>query len=468
VKLKPVFMILGGLSLASSASYAVAPSTTSTVTQNKPTATQVTTLTPPAKTKTVVASTTTNKPSATPKPKLATNKTALIEQSANDPNEIKAEIVALDEQIKSINNIADVPEGKWNWYQHIRLSGLVNVDASHWSKPYFGMGTRDTKSSSYLSLSEANLNVDADFGQWITAHIGFLYTNGSSPSVVNFSPSKLVNRRFNVWDAYGTIANFKKTPFYLRAGEQFVPFGRYKMFPITQSFAQILEETDLPSVQLGFLSKKGVYASIFVMSGERKKGHSNSNQLNNYGLALGYQNYRHAVGYNFGLSFLSNMANVDSIRDIVQDNKGYTRDVGGFSAFADAFLGPFNFGLRYVTALKRFSAVDYQYTHNATTRGAKPNASDIFAGYSFKSFGHHSRIHLSYQWTNQAYNTATIVTPNNVTRLPKTRWLVEYGVNLIRQLALELQFYQDHDYPKSNGATNKENNVVTARLSFLF
>jgi hypothetical protein len=489
VKLKPIVILFSGLSLACSVSYAAQNSTSTTTapheyskgagvagsfdtttTKPMPTVAAPVNVSKAKSTNAAVSSATATPATNTSvDPLTQSTNTAVVEQTQNDPTEVKQEVVSLKEQMKENNNIADVPEGRWNWYQHIRLSGLVNVDASYWSKPYFGAATRDKTSSSFLTLSQANLNIDGDFGQWITTHIGLLYSNGSSPSVIQFSPSNNVNRRLNVWDAYGTISDFDRTPFYFRAGLQFVPFGRYQMFPITQSFTQILEATDLPSIQAGFLSKRGFFGSIFVMSGERKSGESNSDQLNNYGASFGYQNYNHPVGYDFGVSFLSNMSNVDSIIPIAKKNNGYAKSVNAVSAFGDIFAGPFSLALRYVTALTRFGAADYQYTRDFTIdSGAKPSAMGITAGYRFKSFRHNSQIDLGYQRTNKAHNTATIIKTTDVTIMPKTRWIVGYGVNLIKHLALELEFYQEHDYPKSNGGTNKKNNVVTARISFLF
>ena len=370
-------------------------------------------------------------------------------------------------ELQTLNEGEDLPLGQWDWYKYIRLSGLVNVDASHWSKPYFGQGTYDNSASSYITLSTANLNVDAAFGDWVSAHVGFLYMNGSSPSVVNFNSKQRYNRSVNVEDAYGTIANFSKTPFYFRAGQQYVPFGRYHIYPITQSLTQILSKTNAPALQAGFVTHTGFNGALFALSGESKAG-SNSTTINNYGLSLGYSNFNHAVGYDFGLSYLRNMADIVAMEKIMSDNNGYTRSVGGLGFYGDLYAGPFGFGLRYVMATRRFSPVDYQYTDGSTLKGAKPSAGGVKADYNFKTFHHNSRVDIGYQWSSQAHNTATGVSPNSVTRLPKSRWLVGYGVNLVSHVALGLQYYQEQDYNKNHGGTNRKNNVVTARVSFMF
>jgi hypothetical protein len=397
-----------------------------------------------------------------------TKPAALQLEDSNSVEGIKKQNNYVALQFAEMNQAGGVPKGPWNWYKHVQLSGLINVTASHWSKPNFGVGTHDTTASSYLSLAMANLNLDAEFGSWVTVHIGTIYMNGSSPTIRNYRPSKNANRRLNLEEAYGTIANFNKEPYYLRAGEQFLPFGHYHRYPITQTLTQVLTQTDLPAIQLGLISKKGFYAAAYIASGENKLGDSRSTKLSDYGFTAGYQNYHHAVGFDFGFGYLRNMADVDSIRDVVQKNKGYTRSVGGLSVYGDLFAGPFGFSARYVTALRRFAAADYQYTHNSVTKGAKPSAASLSTDYNFKTFGHNSRITLGYQWTHEAHNTATIIEPDNVTAMPKSRWLIGYGMNIVRNVALGLQFYQDQDYGTQYGGTNKKNNVVTARVSFLF
>jgi hypothetical protein len=454
MKLTPIFIALTTISL-SSLSWAATPSQTTSAT--------------PATSSAKTAKSTNATAAKTTPPKSTTAKTAELKSlDLNNPEEIKNRIHYLNRRLNRIDDQFDNPKGHKDWYKYIQFSGLVNMDASYWSKPNFGEGRHDTNASSYLSLSEALLNVDAEMGDWVQAHIDFLYTNGSSPSVRDFRPNMNANRRVNVQQAYGTISNFAKSPFYLRAGQQFIPFGRFHLYPISQSFTQILSQTDLPAIQAGFISENGIYVGAYIVDGERKIHNSKSTKLSNYGFDLGYENLNHKVGYDLGIAYLRNMGDVDAIREYISKLNGYTREVGAFSAYGDIYAGPFGFSLRYVTAMRKFSQNDYQYTSGNTTQGAKPEATKLGANYDFKSFGHNSVIDLGYEWTNQAHNTASGIQLDDVTRLPKTRWSVAYGVNIIKHVALGLQYDQDKDYKTRYGGTGRRNNIVTARISYLF
>lgn len=355
------------------------------------------------------------------------------------------------------------------WYSHIYLSGLVNVDASHWSKPNFGLGNGDTSASNYVSLSAANLNIDADINPWATAHVGLLYLNGSSPEIVNYRPDRPFNRRLNVEEAYATIADFSKMPFYLRAGQQYVPFGKYERYPITKSLTQILSQTNLPSMEVGFVTHTGFYGTLTVMSGENKIDNGNKTTANDAVASVGYQNFNHPVGYDAGVAYINNMADVDAIRSVVKQNNGYTQRVAGMSAYGDVYAGPFGLSARYVSALGAFSKTDFQYTEEDGNRlkKARPSAADITAHYAFHWLKRNNQLEFGYQWSQQARNTATGIS-GTVTRLPKYRWAVGYGINLVPSVAMLFDYTQDHDYKVDNGGTGKTNNVYTLRFSYLF
>lgn len=362
----------------------------------------------------------------------------------------------------------DVPTKGIGFGKYLQLSGVLNGDASYWGKPYFGMGARDHNGTAYADLSTANLNLNGHFGNWVSAHVGGLYMNGHSPTVMNYRPIEPANHHVGLEDAYVNIANFNKTPFYLKVGQMFTPFGRYQRYPITQTLTQVLTQTDLPAAQVGYISSYGLYATVSALSGQNKINKSNSFSVNDYAANLGYQNFRHGTDYDFGVSFLNNMADVDAVRAIARDNGGYSKSVPAVNLYGDIYAGPFGFGARYVTAVKRFNAADYQYTNGAKNEGAKPYAADFDASFKFNTRSHRSIIDVFYQLTGQAYNTSVNINSYNVTKLPHYRWGAQYGVNIIKDLAFYLQYYQDKNYQDKNGGNGKRDNVVTARLSFAF
>lgn len=362
----------------------------------------------------------------------------------------------------------DVPKTGLGWGKWLQVSGIVNTDASYWSAPYFDQGTRDRESTSYFGLATANLNLDSHLGSWVRLHVGGLYTNGNSPAIRNFRPARPANHQVNLEDAYATLANFQKTPFYLKAGQMFTPFGRYQRYPVTQSLTQILTQTDLPAVQAGYVSQMGIFASVYGLSGEHKFNHNNSDGLTNYGATVGYQNFRTGVDYDVGVGYLNNLSDVDAMRSVAQLTHGYVKSVPGVSAYGDIYAGPFGFGARYMTATTRFSPVNYAYFNGNINLGAKPYAADFDASFKFDTRGHHSMFDVFYQLTGQASNLAPLVNGDNITRLAVYRYGASYAVKIIKDLAFTVQWYQDKNYPTRNGGNSKRDNVLTGRLSFAF
>lgn len=367
-----------------------------------------------------------------------------------------------------LNQSLDVPTKGFGYKNYLQASGVINVDASYWSKPYFGQGTRDRSSTSYLDLATANLNLNSQVNDWLSAHIGGLYTNGHSPSVRNFRPSRPANHQVALEDAYVNIANFNKMPVFLEVGQVFTPFGRYQRYPITQTLTQILTQTDLPAIELGYIGHNGLFATAYGLSGERKVNHANTDGFTNYGAVIGYQNFQNGTDYDVGVGYLRNMADVDAIRQIARSNGGYTRGVPAVNVYGDLYAGPFGFGARYMTATTRFNPVDYQFDHGAATLGAKPYAADFDASFKFNTRGHHSLFDILYQLTRQAHNMAATINGDNVTKLPKYRWGASYGVKLVKDLAFTLQYYHDKNYALVNGGNSKSDNVLTARISLVF
>jgi hypothetical protein len=385
------------------------------------------------------------------------------------PAALKAKISQLKSELAQMNNNSNQPRGLKSWYRHVRISGLINADASHWTRPNFGQGTHGRSTSNYIDLATANLAASAHFGHWVSGRLSVLYSNGNSPSVKHYNPVQSPNRSIKVDQAYITIANFDKTPYFIQAGQTYLPFGHYRRYPITQTLTQVLSQTNLPAIQLGFVTSNGFYGSFYGLSGETKLHHSNHTSINNGGFSLGYSNMTHPLGFDLGVAYLMNMSDVNSVRHVIKQNKGYTRAVGASSLYMDIYAGPFGFGGRYLMANRRFSVNDYAYNTNTNTKkGARPYAAGLNADYNFKTLHHNSQLRLGYQWSSEAHNSATGVALDDATRLPKKRFVVTYGVNLFKHLATVLQLYRDYDYGKSHGGTGKQDDVATLRLSLMF
>lgn len=346
----------------------------------------------------------------------------------------------------------------------LTVSGMANLQASYWTRGHFGQ--RDDKA--FVDLDSLYVNVGSQLNDWTHLAVSGLYKNaGSSP--VKYWPTQgthSANRHPRLQEAKVTFANLSQSPFFVRAGQMYLPFGRYKRYPLVPSITQQLTQIHRPGLQVGGIYDSGIYWTAYGVVGPKSDSHDKN--LNNYGATMGYRSDNHPINYDLGVSYLHNLSDIDSMHQIVDDNGGYEQQIPAISAYGDIQMGPFSYGIRYVTALKSFSTNIFAYQDNGNIEGARPSAFDIWAGFQFKTLQHHSSFKLAYGVSDEAYNTASIVKQDAFFQTPKNRISINYNVNLINNVILMTNIRRDRDYDKEHGGTNEHEYVGTLRLSYLF
>ncbi|OGT22453.1 MAG: hypothetical protein A3C55_00390 [Gammaproteobacteria bacterium RIFCSPHIGHO2_02_FULL_42_13] len=365
------------------------------------------------------------------------------------------DVQSLTQLLEQFTQDRDDPTPNYYWFgNRIGFAGLMNVELQDKTKPSF-MNPRSDK----ISVAQTKLNIAAKANDWVRGQIGLFYATRAD----YYYPVASTNTNIDMEEAYIDVSNLKQYPFYFRAGKQSIPFGKYYRYPIMRTLTQQLSETQAVAAQLGFVDDSGFYGALYIFNGVAKNTNRNADDLNNYGAAIGYENLHHALGVNVGAGYLNNMADVGAIRNNLSV-RYYTWRVNGLSAHLDMLSGPFDFAVRYVTALRGFSPVDFQYQDSRGMHNAKPSATSVAAGYRFQSMGRDSKILVSYQWSRDAYNTNASV---NALKLPETRVSAGYGVSILQNTILAFEYDRDHDYGSRNGGTDSYSNAATLRLTVL-
>lgn len=350
-----------------------------------------------------------------------------------------------------------------DWFKRITISGLVNADGYMSNKSF-----TSSRSSNALVLNNANLFVDAAINEWTNGHLAFLYQDNNA--TFNLHKSKFGNN--DVLDeAYVTVGNFAKSPVYFRAGRQYLPFGTYDRFPLVVNPTQLLTETSATAVQLGFVLPSGFYGSVYGLQGLRQAGDfrfdeesgktDQRQKVRNGGANLGYAYNTDQMGFRIDVGYINNMADVDYITNGMSGQ--YTDRVGGLSAGIDFRYTMFDFGARYVKALKRFNSSDIDATaYDSSTHGIEPAAYGLTAGITFPVMAHQSRFGLGYQHSNDSANIGI-----NGAGLPQNRYYGEYMVNISKWTDIGLAVVHDRHYNASimNGGSST---TGIARLSVKF
>ena len=400
------------------------------------------------------------------------SKDAAINTEQNESGEVsnealQAKVDRLERRFDEMTQNRDNPKGGENWFKHFRLGGIINVDAYDSTDPQFQ--TRGISHAQQFELATAKLNVDATVNDWVRGHMGLFYSSAMRRYyLTNSTQANSTSHGIMMDEAYIVVSNFKDSPFFLRAGQQYLPFGAYNRYPISETLTQELSETRAVSAELGFNDKSGLAGSVSALDGLAKTAQARRNDVDNYIAALSYENRNHPVGFQLGVSYINNMIDVGSISFNIAGTT-YVRRVAGFAAHADVFTGPFDLLVRYVTALRQFDPADFTYqVRPGSTRGAKPSAGMVQAGYAFQTKGHDSKIVVSYQISREARNVnATSLAAMTVVALPKNRMSVGYGVKVLKNTIVAAEFRRDHDYSKKHGGTNRYDNTGTLRLTVL-
>lgn len=448
---------------------------------------------------------------------------------------IKAQEVV--DQNSAVNPLCTV-----NWADRIFVGGLFNFDGLYGSHSPIYSFTRNDHGTD-LQVSNATMYLDAKVNNWVNAHFNLTYY-GKRHEVYNptdfITPEEptLLSQRVSTSleepghqyggklvmdEAYVTIANFCKSPLYLRAGEQYVAFGDYERYPMVYSLTQVMEQTRAAALAAGFVTDSGLYMNLFAFNGPTVKPntydiHGELDEVPNirtWGGKLGYFGRLPALGmadtnFNIDVSYIDNLYDTDFINrglrlagtasgfdessavyEEVQDaifGHGVPK-VPGLAGHLDISHGPIDFIANYVMATRDMVNNEWFDAWNASVpaffqvshynHGSKLAAGELTGAYSFLTMGHDSKLGISYQWTREGEFTAYTVAQGNswtvdpqFVSLPKNRWMADYMVNILKNTDLGFAFVHDQSYdyanPISHDNESRESNTGIVRLSVQF
>ena len=415
-----------------------------------------------------------------------------------------------------------------DWFNMISVSGLLNADAIASSRTpvansaFVLPGQADTgipmppvsafghNSSTDFMLSNADLFVDAQVNDWTKAHVGLNYQSNNTQRLGDFNSddAPIVIQNISgplVDEAYITLGNFTETPFYFRAGKQYVNFGNYDRYATVPTFTQLLTETNQTAATLGFVAN-GFFGSVYGFRGTPKNVDlGNTINVNNFGADLGFMQHACNYGFNVQASYLNNIADVlyvnssNEIQSVTNNTTtttfgnsvvnqtgvatsgnvngiGFFDRVGGLSLDASGNINMFDGYAHYMTALSDFNqgyervnntnivqGIAVFVTHNASQQNfnSRLRALDVGAGVTFDVIGHTSRFGLDYQRSWDAQYVGLY-------GLPKHRYEGTYNMEVSKNVNVGLDVYHDKDYSNGDNGTGRNSTTGVLRLGVMF
>lgn len=335
------------------------------------------------------------------------------------------------------------------WYRNIEIAGLIEVEAGYVS-PYEGGSESD------VVLATFELGITSQINDWVDAGASLLYEQDETDLEVDV--------------AYITIANLEVTPAFLTAGQIYIPFGAYETNLVSDPLTLEIGESRETAVQLGFV--QGDFSgSAYLFSGDNKV--DGENQIGSWGANLGYAHEQDDRAWAFGVGYLNDLGDSDTLQDATNDNRvaafeeaieggvdpgvfsvDPTDRTGGWTLNAAATFGQFNVIGEYLAATDNFDTDSLSFRG----KGAKPSAWNIEAGFTFPVMGRESVVSVAYQGTREAL----------ALELPKERWLVGWSIAIFDRTSLAFEWAHDLDYSASDGGTGKSGDSVVAQLAVEF
>lgn len=385
----------------------------------------------------------------------------------------------------------------------IQLAGGINFD-TNWG----ALGDNDHymgENNTRFSLNDAYVDFTGNVNDWVHAFIELSYNNVTDEGL-NSSEFAPLGESYAVYSAaYSlneldlqqgviTVGNLDRFPVFLRVGKQFFDYGRYQIHPIMESMTQTMTETLQTGVEVGFIApwmNFGFHGSAFTFQNPivRNEGHIAAvvagtadadldNTKLNYGAQIGFGQIGDQFGWDVGVGYMYDITGVNDVAYAVTKFNGtydidetgaYDDRVGALNAYGMINSGPFSLTARYATALQHFDEIDLTDPDDdgdvdTDIHGAKPWTADVTAGYMFNYYNMNQNIYLGYQVSGEASNLL----------LPRSRWQFGYGVDLMKNTNLTLEYDHDNAYDNDDATTAADeeidgnSNKVALRLAVKF
>ncbi len=304
----------------------------------------------------------------------------------------------------------------------------------------------DQDVSNDWDLGSAELNAAAALNNLVEAYVSLAY----DPSPGAFSNQRIANSSVGLGMGFVNIGDLDQSPYYLTAGQIYVPFGRFSSNMISAPLTTILGRTKSRPVILGYQSQaeSGPYAAIFGFKSDSTYGDSGVGGFN-----LGYTFSTRYTNGEVGASIISSIDNAGGM----QANGAGPTLFGGFSSLTNGNedvkaipavdvhgilrFDRYNLTAEWVSSIGNFRTMDLSFNGH----GAQPQALQLEAGATFMAFNKPSSFAIGYQWSKETL----------ALRLPEHRISGVFNISIWKDTVESLEYRHDIDFKRgqfANGA----------------
>jgi hypothetical protein len=362
---------------------------------------------------------------------------ATLEQQVQDQNAVIRE---KDRQIMALSENPAL-QGKGGssgggWFRNVEIGGIVEIEAGY-NDPYTGDSTSD------VVVATAEIGIAAQINDWTAAEITALYEEDDTPLEIDV--------------AIVTIAH-PDGPWFVTAGQQYVPFGTYETNLLSDPLTLEIGETRETAILAG-MESNGFYGGVYVFNGDNKE--NGDDRIDNFGAFVGFASENDVGEFSANLGYINDIGDSDGLQGVINDtlgNNDVMDHVGGWTVDAMFRSGPFVVIAEYTRASDSFDATEISFGGS----GAQPEAFNIEAGYDFNLLGRDATVAVGYQGTDEASFDA------GGDGLPEERLLAAVSVGVMENTTVTFEIARDEDYSVADGGTGKKATTATAQLAVEF
>lgn len=304
----------------------------------------------------------------------------------------------------------------------------------------------NTPAGTNFNLTDAELDTFVEANRWVSGFMTFGYNSGNDDEA-----NRVNNSELQLGQGYLTVGDLSTLPVYASLGQMYVPFGRYSSYMISTPSSKTLGRVQTRAINLGYTSSNtevSPFAAVYGFQGatELDGNPASGDDVEGYGANTGLSFSKGEYSGMLGVSYISNIAESSGLQGDGSDGSGFAQSsasedlakrVPGADIYGQIGYGNYVLLAEYVEATRQFDAADLSYNG----QGAKPQAVDIEAAYSFELW-HPSYVALAYGESWQALTLG----------LPQKNYGVVYSTAIWQNTALSFEVMHNIGYSTTDTA----------------
>lgn len=334
----------------------------------------------------------------------------------------------LDQRLQAVEsrlNESILPQG---WAKMVTLTGALEVESFFTDKN----DDWEDEDGSDVELATADLGIDVQLAPWVSGHMLLSWDCEDDNSV-------------GIDEAEIRLGGTEEIPAYLAVGRLYVPFGSFETNMISDPLTLEIGEVREGAIQAG-VETAGFYAAVYGFNAE-VDAVDEEDEIASFGASAGYAFENETVSVDLGGGYISNLLSA-GMGELAEGD--LTDEVGGFSGYLIANIGPFGLIGEYVTAVEEIENTEGWVID-------EPGAWNAELGFTFEAAQKEITLAAAYQGTEEC-----------VGFLPETRLMGGVGLALTDSVGLSAQYAYDEDYDVADGGTGEDKNTVTFQIALEF